>query len=92
MLPKGMCWGLWLLAAQKSVNRPGWWKAKLVLFQLPATGGEGGGHLSNGQLSRSSPSDKQWVRAFIDRVAAGRLHAETVQSSLTVIFNWSSVV
>ena len=31
------------------------------------------------------------VRAFMDRVR-GRLHAETAQSSLTGIFNWSSVV
>ena len=36
-------------------------------------------------------AEKQCVRAFIDRVRWG-LHAETAQSSLTVIFNWSSVV
>ena len=41
MLPKGMCWGLWLLAAQKSVNRPGWWKKKFALFQMLATGAGG---------------------------------------------------
>ena len=39
------------------------------------------------------PPDKQRVRAFIDRVeGVVGLHAETAQSSLTVIFNWSSVV
>ena len=50
---------------------------------MPATGGKGSRHLSKGQLPRP---DKQWVRAFIDRVALGGLHAEIVQPSLTVIF------
>jgi len=27
-----MC-GVWLLAAQKPINRPGWWKGKFALFQ-----------------------------------------------------------
>ena len=39
------------------------------------------------------PPDKQGVRALIDRVyVGGRLHVETAHLSLTVIFNWSSVV
>ena len=33
-----------------------------------------------------SPSDKQRVRAFVDRAGGGGLHAERAQSSLTVIF------
>ena len=28
-----------LLATQKSINRPGWWKGKFALFQMPATRG-----------------------------------------------------
>ena len=34
-------WGIWLLAAQKSVNRQGWWKEKFALFQMLATGAGG---------------------------------------------------
>ena len=33
-----------------------------------------------------SPSDKQRVRAFVDRAGGRGLHAERAQSSLTVIF------
>ena len=40
--------------------------------------------------------DKQGVRVFTDRIffffLEGRLHAETVQTSLTVVFKWSSAV
>ena len=36
-----------LLATQKLINRPGWWKGMFALFQMPATGGEGE-HLSKG--------------------------------------------
>ena len=32
--------GVWLLAAPKPVNRPGWWKGKFALFQMPATWGQ----------------------------------------------------
>ena len=46
-----------------------------------ATGGWGSRHLSKGQLH----PNKRGVRAFIDRVG-GRVHAETAQSSLTIIF------
>ena len=37
---------------------------------MPATGEEGGGQLSKGRLP--SPSDKQGVNAFRDRVGGGR--------------------
>ena len=30
---------VWLLTAQKSINRSGWWKTKFALFQMSATGG-----------------------------------------------------
>ena len=36
--------------------------------------------------SHPPPMATSGVRAFIDRVGAGELHAETAQSSLTVIF------
>ena len=45
--------------------------------------GYGGGHLSKGQLTTPPAPNKQRVRALIDR---GRVHEETVQSALTVIF------
>ena len=36
-----MC-GFWLLATQKPINRPGWWKEKFALFQMLATEAGGG--------------------------------------------------
>ena len=42
--------------------------------------------MSKGRLLPSKPHDKQGVRAFVDRVGEGELHAETAWSSLTVIF------
>ena len=35
VLPKE-CTRVWLLAAQKTINRPGWWKGKFALFQVLA--------------------------------------------------------
>ena len=35
------CVWIWLLAASKPVNRPGWWKGKFALIHLLATVGEG---------------------------------------------------
>ena len=43
--------GVRLLAPQKPVNRPGWWKGKFALFQIPETGREGGRHVSKGQMT-----------------------------------------
>ena len=38
--------GVQLLAAQKAINRPGWWKGKFVLFQVAATvGGDPDNHV-----------------------------------------------
>jgi len=49
MLQKRGVWRVQLLATQKSMNRPGWWKGNFALFQMLATGGgESGGHLSKG--------------------------------------------
>ena len=33
---------VWLIAAQKLINRPGWWKGRFALFQMLAAGGGGG--------------------------------------------------
>jgi len=35
--------GVLLLAASKAVNRSDWWKGRFALFQIPTTGGAGGG-------------------------------------------------
>ena len=69
------------------MNRPVWWKGKFALFQMPQVRvwREGGRHLSKGRLPPPTNATSG-ARAFIDRVGAGELHAETAQSSLTVIF------
>ena len=28
-------WGIWLLATQKPINRPGWWKGKFAFWESP---------------------------------------------------------
>ena len=63
---------VWPLGTPKPINRTGWWK------------GEEGGWQTSVQRPTSLPTDKQGVRAFIDRGEG--LHAETAPSSLTVIF------
>ena len=73
---------VWLLATQKPLNRPGWWKGKFALFQMsaPATGEGEGRHLSKGWLPALATSE---ARAFINR--RRELHAEIAQLSVTVI-------
>ena len=52
-----------LLAAQKPINRPGWWKGKFALFQMLAT-------WAGGRMADISPkacpthAEKQGVRAL----------------------------
>ena len=74
-----------LLTTQKPLNRPGWWKGKFALFQMPATAGECR-HLSRGWLSPPPPHTlaSSGARAFTDRRRG--LNAKTAQSALTVIF------
>ena len=83
-----MC-GFQLLTAQKPINRPGWGKGKFGLFQVPATVG-GGWQASVQRLTSPHPpaqtSRGLGVGESINRVRGGGLHAETAQSSLTVIF------
>ena len=79
-------WGVQLLPVQEPVNRSGWWKGKFALFQMQATGGEGCGHPSK---ANSPPTPTPWQAGSesIYRQSQGRgQHAETAQSSLTVIF------
>ena len=78
-------WGVWLLAAQKPANRPGWWKGKFGLFQMLATGVGGGDDVS--LEADSLPTDGQGGSESVYRTQlGGRLLAETAQSSLPVIF------
>ena len=53
--------GVQLLATQKPVNRPSWWKGKFALFWMPATWVEGGRHLSKGRHA-PSPASRGSVR------------------------------
>ena len=45
LLPK-VC-GVWLLIAQRPINRTGWWKGKFALFQMLATPQLGGGRVAD---------------------------------------------
>ena len=82
-------WEVQLLTSQKSISRPGLWKGKFGLFQVPATVG-GGRQASVQRLTFPHPpaqtSRGLGVGESINRVRGGGLHAETAQSSLTVIF------
>ena len=53
-LPKEV--GVSELATQKPINRPGWWKGKFTLFQMPATGGEWQDGGEGWQASVQSPT------------------------------------
>ena len=74
---------VWLLVTQKATKRPGLWKGKFALFQMPATG-VGDRCLSKG---RHPPPTPQWQSVGKNFTDWGRgLHAEIVQSTLIVIF------
>ena len=60
--------GVWLLAAQKPISRPGWWKGKFALFQIPATAGRG--------WQACSPPPQQAAGESIYKQSGGGLHAE----------------
>ena len=81
------CVWVWLLAASKPVNRPGWWKGKLALIQLLATGGEGW-WTSAQRLTWGPPSPRPILPASSGaRDFTGRrrgLHADTVHDSDSV--------
>ena len=73
-----------LLAGQKLINKSGWWKGKLVLFQMPATGDRG----SVADICPKANSASALTSSVegIYRQSCGGFHGETAQSSLTVIF------
>ena len=72
--------GVWLLATQKPINRTGWWKGKLALFQMPATRS---GRADVCPKVDSPFTDNQWGKSFIYRRRG--LYAEIAQLPLTVI-------
>ena len=72
--------GVWLLAVQKPISRPGWWKGKFALFQMLAT------VVVDVCPKADSPTlATSGARAFINRRWEWGLHRETAQSPLTVI-------
>lgn len=66
--------GVQPLTAQRPIRRPDWWKESLLYFR--------GWHVQGGvadvcpKANRHPPTDKQQVRAFIDRVWQGRVRGE----------------
>ena len=54
-----------LLAAQKPINKPGWWKGKFAIIQKPATGEGSGERVADVCPPALATSG---ARAFIDRV------------------------
>ena len=76
-----VCW-VQLLAIQKSINRPGWWKGKFALFQMPATCGVRRADVY--PKADGPPPETSEARASIDKRKG--LHGEIAQSTLTVIF------
>ena len=71
VLPKEYACGVRLLAPQKPINKPGWWKGKFALFQMPASGvGRVADICPKADFPTPHPTpDKQRVKAFIDTVA-----------------------
>ena len=62
-----------MLAAQKSVNRPGWWKGKFALFQMPATGGGQGVRGFINRAWRANAETEQSSLTVIFRLVLGGL-------------------
>ena len=63
-----------MLAAQKSVNRPGWWKGKFALFQMPATGGGQGVRGFINRAWRANAETEQSSLTVIFMVVLGTLN------------------
>ena len=101
LLPKSMHGGLaacrgcslQLLAAQKPINRPGWWKGKFTLFQMLAAreGWQTSVQRPTSPQPPAHPHNKQWGRAFIDRVGEFTCTSSTVisNSHLQISHHWS---
>ena len=72
--------GVWLLAVQKPISRPGWWKGKFALFQMLAT------VVVDVCPKADSPTLATiGARGFINRRWEWGLHTEAAQPPLTVI-------
>ena len=72
--------GVQQLGSLKPIKRQGWWKGKFALFRRPM--GRGGGK-DCWPKADFPPTNDLWARVFI---GGGRgLHAETAQSTLSVI-------
>ena len=80
---------VWLLTAQKPINRLGWWKGKFALFQMWATWG-GRADICPKATTQAPALATSGARAFIawgGWEAGDVLHAETAQSA----FGWGQV-
>ena len=62
---------VWLLAAQKPINRPGQCKGKFALFQMPAAQWRRLADISIQRLIPTPHTHIQRVRAFKDRLRGG---------------------
>ena len=89
VLPKEYACGVRLLAPQKPINRPGWWKGKFALFQMPATGNgvDSDGYLSKNQLL---PAGNQWGKSFYRQEGAACRDSTAISDShLQIGHQWS---
>ena len=74
---------IWLLTAQKPINRPGWWKGKFI----SNAGSWGRGRVADiCPKADSPPPGNQRGKSSYRQSVGGGLYAEIAQSSLTVIF------
>ena len=73
-------------AAQKPINRPGWWKGKLALFQMPATEGGGERGLDICPRASATPHHPQLPRQAGSESFHRQSEGEKQYSQLTVIF------
>ena len=80
---------VWLLAAQKPINRPSRWEGKFALFQLPIAGGWGEVDVCPKSDPHPTPGN-QWGKSFYRQrdgvVGAATCRNRTVSSMVT--FRW----
>ena len=81
MLQKRGVWQVQLLATQKSMNRPGWWKGNFALFQRQAKGVGGG----QNPVQRPTPAPSMTIseRELLQAERGGYMKKK--KSALTVI-------
>ena len=80
--------GVQLLATQKPINRPGWWKGTFALFQMLATGGWGW----QTSVQRPTPPQKAGGESFYRQSGGeGTCRNSTVVSNnhLQIGHQWS---